>query len=1228
MKAKRPKSRTLADFLKRGTDAPAPDDFHDDPNAIESIELTLEKHAARETSSPSRAKPSDGTKTSDGKGVKKKASSRASSSTRASEAAVESFDAERKRADRAAQIKKSEKLDHDAKAIQLRAKATELLDGILDLKGFENTLRKWSRNDPICWEGAWLGAVAPITAATWRKLQRPILVVLSQHQDVEIVARDLDFFLEHSCEVFPPASDEVAEDALQQAEVIQRLHVLSHLQSYSKNSKQLDAPVIVTTVQAMMHNVPSPSQLEHDRRSLRVGQRVDLAKLKGWLAENGYRTTTSVQMAGEFTARGGILDVFPPDCSEPRRIEWFDDEIESIRSFDPMTQRSSTRLDQVDLIAADEAIKDEASFLEFLPKETMVLVHEPIAALHHAEAYLARIPFPERFRKPTEILTVLQQHAVAQITQLAIEGYTGELLQVPIGDVQRIGGEMEGLSKQVDQALGKNRTALVVCINEGELSRMHDLMQGSQAYQEGRVLLELGLLSAGFELPPQGAFVLTLNQMLRRSTLRRSSKRHASRAIDSFLDLKPGDLVVHLSHGIGIYLGMEMIEKHGQKFEHLTIEFDGGTKLYVPTTKIDLVQRYVGGTKTRPKLAKIGGQAWVRQKKAAEESVVDMAAELLELQAQRRSISGIAFKPDSVWQTQFDTSFPYEETADQLTAIAATKADMMSTRPMERLLCGDVGFGKTEVAMRAAFKAVESGYQVAVLVPTTVLAEQHYKTFKARMAEFPFEIAKLNRFIAASQQRETLKRLARGQVDIVVGTHRVASLDVNFYNLGLLIIDEEQKFGVELKERLKRSNQNVDVLSMSATPIPRTLHMSLVGVRDISNLETAPEERMAVETRVARFDEHLIRNAILRELNRDGQVYFVHNRIEDMPVLLSRLQRIVPEARILVGHGQMEEGVLEQVMVDFIEHRADILLATTIIESGLDIPNANTMFIDEADRYGLSELHQLRGRVGRYKHQAYCYLLVDKRKHLTPDSARRLHAIEEFSQLGAGFGIAMRDLEIRGAGNLLGTQQSGHIAAVGYELYCQLLENAVRELTKQPQKLEITVELNVPIEAYLPSEYVPEMRHKIDIYRRLSRIQSIQSIDEIKQELEDRFGKLPPPVERLLAVSQLRMDATIWSIQYVGIEDEFLVFHYTDRSRVEQLAKKHNGRLRIVDQTSCYWPLRPEKPQPPRGTAAEPIWRRPRVEPSQPTKVEPPEPIEKVIQKIDLLALLQSILQL
>jgi len=808
--------------------------------------------------------------------------------------------------------------------------------------------------------------------------------------------------------------------------------------------------------------------------------------------------------------------------------------------------------------------------------------------------------------------------ANAQITQIADTGFLGELRRVPIGDVQRIGGELENLARDIDSAVGPSRSALIVCINQGELSRVHDLLQKCKGLADERIHIEIGLLSSGFELAPDGPFVLTVNQLLKRSNLRRSSKKLASRAIDSFLDLREGDLVVHLSHGIGIYRGMELIEKQGQKYEHLAIEFDGGSKLFVPSSKIDLVQRYVGATKSRPKLAKIGGQTWGKQKKAAEAAVIDMASDLLELQAKRKSLTGIQFKPDSVWQSQFDGSFPYEETPDQLTAIAATKADMMASRPMERLICGDVGFGKTEVAMRAAFKAVESGYQVAVLVPTTVLAEQHYKTFSKRMAEFPFEIAKLSRFETTQEQKETVKRIAKGQVDIVIGTHRLASADVQFFNLGLLVIDEEQKFGVELKERIKKLASMVDILTLSATPIPRTLHMSLLGVRDISNLETPPEERMAVETRVVRFDESLVRNAILRELNRDGQVFFVHNRIEDMHSIAARLQRIVPEARILIGHGQMAEGVLEQVMLDFIDHRADVLLATTIIESGLDIPNANTIFIDEANRYGLSELHQLRGRVGRYKNQAHCYLLVDRDRMLNPDAARRLHAIEEYSQLGAGFGIAMRDLEIRGAGNLLGTQQSGHIATVGYELYCQLLEGAVRELTSQPPRISIDVEINLPVEAFLPSDYIPEIRHKIDVYRRLSRLNDVQSIADLKQELADRFGPLPQLVIRLLDVAELRMDAALWSIRYVGIEDGYFSFTYTDPRRIEQLARKHNGKLRIVDAKSAYWPLRPDEPKPVAsayGKGNPPRGHAPRLESNM-----------EIVAKTDLLAVLRAVL--
>lgn len=1054
------------------------------------------------------------------------------------------------------------------------------MKAMVALPEFVAALESWDMNNAITWEGVWPNAAAPLIAASQLAKPRTAVVIVPQPVDIDTIVRDLDYLLERTCEIFPQASDDAEIESLLQQEVVQRLQVLSKLESQINQSgkqksvgKQPPPALVVTTLPALMHAVPSPESIRSSRRVIKQGTVENLSDLRAWLAAAGYLTTTSVQLPGEFTVRGGILDVFPPDMPEPIRIEWFDNEVESIRMFDAVTQKSIDRMETIALPKAKGNETTEASLLDYLPDDAVVYLYEPISIQHVAKAFLDRIPFPERFQPVDQVMAAIVKHRHASLMQLADQGYLGAIHRCLLNDVSRITGELEQLPAIIDQAVGPERLATVLCWNDGELSRMRELLAGSKSLADQRTKLEIGSLAAGFEIGTAGPMILSVNQMLKRHTLRRGARKIASRALDSFLDLREGDLVVHLSHGIGIYRGLQMIEKLGQKHEHLEIEFAEGTKLFVPTSKIDLIQRYIGGTKATPKLAKIGGQAWVRQKKAAEEAVTDMAAELLDMQAQRRSRSGIAFSPDTVWQNQFDASFPYIETPDQMTAINALKKDMVSSRPMDRLICGDVGFGKTEVAMRAAFKAIDSGYQVAVLVPTTVLAEQHYKTFCERMAEFPFDVAKLSRFCTGKEQKETLAKLAKGQVDLVIGTHRLASEDVDFFNLGLVIIDEEQRFGVAVKERLKQQRPNVDLLTLSATPIPRTLHMSLVGVRDISNLETAPEERLSIETRVVRFDDAIIRNAIMRELNRGGQIYFVHNRIQDMGALAARLQRLVPDARIIIGHGQMPEHQLEQVMIDFIDHRYDILLATTIIESGLDIPNANTIFIDAADRYGLAELHQLRGRVGRYKHQAYCYLLVDRNKHLNPDAARRMHAIEEYSQIGAGFGIAMRDLEIRGAGNLLGTQQSGHIAAIGYELYCQLLESAVRKIKHQKPKLSIDVEINLAIEGFFPAEYVPEIRHKIDLYRRLTRMDDIRKLQELRQELEDRFGNPPREVEKLLEVAELRIDAALWAIKCIATEDDFMVFTYTDRNRIEQLARLHRGHLRVLDQQKAYWPI-------------------------------------------------------
>jgi transcription-repair coupling factor (superfamily II helicase) len=695
------------------------------------------------------------------------------------------------------------------------------------------------------------------------------------------------------------------------------------------------------------------------------------------------------------------------------------------------------------------------------------------------------------------------------------------------------------------------------------------------------VRLCVGTVTRGFRLVPERLIVVGDHELFGRTEVRRVArrKRAESRALDSFLDLAPGDLVVHLAHGIGRFRGMELLEKDGNKEEHLALEFRDNVRMYVPVTLIHLVQKYIGASKTTPTLSKVGGTLWGRQKSKVAAAVTDMASDMLRMQAERRARPGLACPPDSHLQQEFEASFPYAETKDQLAAIEETKDDLERARPMDRLICGDVGFGKTEVAMRAAFKAVDAGRQVAVLVPTTVLAEQHYRTFCDRMAEYPITIEVLSRFRTKGEQKQVLKLLESGGVDIVIGTHRLVQSDIRFKDLGLVVIDEEQRFGVEAKEMLKQLRLSVDVLTLSATPIPRTLHMSLLGIRDISNLTTPPLDRTAIETRVGRWDGELIRHAVVRELNRGGQVYFVHNRVYNIRTIADRLQSIVPEARIGIVHGQMAEHELEENMLGFVAGRIDILVATTIIESGLDIPNANTMFIHQADRYGLADLHQLRGRVGRYKHRAYCYLILEEGRVLTRTAARRLKAIEEFSELGSGFRIAMRDLEIRGAGNILGTEQSGHIATVGYELYCQLLENAVRRLKGEPVRRQPHVHIDLPVEAFLPNSYLAPGRQKVDIYRRLSALATVDELTAFEDELRDRFGPLPDAGKNLLAVKELQLRAFAWGISTVRLEAGYAVFEYTDPQRIRVLAARLEGRLRIVDARCAYFVL-PNLPLP------------------------------------------------
>jgi transcription-repair coupling factor (superfamily II helicase) len=1055
---------------------------------------------------------------------------------------------------------------------------TELPALVGELAGLPSGLAGWRPGIEYTVGGV-RDAVRALLAASLLHQQhtRSLLVLLPETADADIVATDLTAFGFPDTAVLPLSGGTDDPESLRDHDFAARLRVLQKLR-YTRSHSPTSTPFIVcASVAAAIQSVPSIASIERATRRFEVGQRVDLDELQKWLVESGFHGTTAVQFAGEFCLRGGIFDVFAVDQTEPLRIEFFDDEIESIRQFDPASQRSTQQLQTIELSAIGSRMHDEGRLADYLAADAVVMICDPRQCQQTSQALRQRVSDPQRFLAWEDLLLSFRQHHLLFATDLPeVDGE--HVIRLPTFTVDSFTGELDQIRSRVDTVAAGHRV-IVVADTPADAERMSELLRETAAATHGRLSIAVADLSGGFRISAaeqSGVLVLTGAELFHRSPVRRARARAKSKPIDSFHQLEAGDLVVHLSHGIGLYRGIRSIEKNGQQQEHLMIEFDGATKVYVPAHRISLIQRYVGGSSSRPRLAKLGGQSWAKNRRAAELAVHDMAADLLEIQASRRTRSGISFDADSQWQHQFDASFPYSETNDQLVAIETIKNDMETPRPMDRLICGDVGFGKTEVAMRAAFKAVDSGYQVAVLVPTTVLAEQHYHTFCQRMAEFPFDIGRLNRFVDPKTERDTIKRLEKGQIDIAIGTHRLAGKDVNFFNLGLVIIDEEHRFGVAIKERLKAKHKNVDVLTLSATPIPRTLHMALVGVRDISNLETPPAERLSVETHVTRWDETLIRRTMIRELNRGGQIYFVHNRIADIVSVAEKLQRIVPEARIGIGHGQMDESDLERVMIEFIDRKHDILLATTIIESGLDIPNANTIYIDEAHRYGLADLHQLRGRVGRYKHQAYCYLLIDRNQHLTPEASKRLRAIEEFSQMGAGFAISMRDLEIRGAGNLLGTQQSGHIAAIGYELYCQLLEDAVRQAQHLPPLISAEVDIDLPIAASLPAEYVPDMRHKIDLYRRIAKLDSYPQIDEMRAELLDRFGSPPRPVERLLEVAELRLDAAIWQIGSLAAEREFMVLRYSNRTAIEKVKRSTKIPVRIVDDNRAYVPVNEE----------------------------------------------------
>lgn len=929
---------------------------------------------------------------------------------------------------------------------------------------------------------------------------------------------------------------------------------------------------VVAPIRALLRPLPDPHQMRTSRIVLRVGSTLSPIRLSERLVELGYRRTPVVESPGEFAPRGGIIDVFSSGAEEPFRIEFFGDRIDSIRTFSILDQSSRDNRSEIFVENAkvpEEGGADGASLIDYLPSEAVVVLREP------GEVQQKVRDLEGRWQT---LVHQIRRFVRLDVHTLPVPGKEGITLRIHSlqrfsGVLSNVGGELTELARSYDRIR-------IYCAQSGEEERLRELLKDA-GVEIPQIEVVRGRLGRGFAFEEHRIAFIPNHELFNRYRLRRALKRSAvSRSVETLLELNPDDVVVHLEHGIGRFLGMERLERDGRIQEFLALEYADGAKLYVPVANMDLVQKYLGGTETSPPLHRLGGTTWSQAKARAQASVEKLAGEMLRTQALRELELGIAYSRDTEWQRAFEAAFPYEETEDQLEVMRQIKEDMQSARPMDRLICGDVGYGKTELAMRAAFKAATDGRQVAVLAPTTVLAQQHDQTFRERMADYPMAIDVLSRFRTKKEQQNVLERLEAGAVDIVIGTHRLLQNDVRFKDLGLVIIDEEQRFGVEQKERFKRFRATVDVLTLTATPIPRTLHMSLLNIKDISSLATPPQDRLAIRTQVCLWEDRSIREAILRELDRGGQVFFVHNRVYNIDSIAKRLELIVPEAVFGIGHGRMNEEDLERTMLAFLEKKIDVLVSTTIIESGLDIPNANTILVNNADQFGLADLHQLRGRVGRYKNQAFAYFLLPRDRPILPQSKKRLKAIEEFSELGAGFKIALRDLEIRGVGNLLGREQHGHIAAIGYEYYRRMLERTLRRLkTRKVEEERLDTSVDLGLDAYIPERYIPDLSTRVEAYKQIARCGHEKDLEEVRRRLQDRFGPPPEPVQNLVATVRVKILARGHGFRSVTTGREMIVIQYGDRQKARALKEAKGDAVRIVDGETIHLALPPDARQ-------------------------------------------------
>jgi transcription-repair coupling factor (superfamily II helicase) len=1150
-----------------------------------------------------------------------------------------------------------------------------------------------------------LSAARPaVIAVLARQLRVPLLVVTARLEQAARLREDLCQWLGDEQVLLFPAADALPYEHMSVGDevIAERLRVLQTLRAWRSKADDPDrtAPIVVAPIKALMQPTLTPALLDAAVRTLTVDQQADPRELLEHWTGLGYINVAAVEAPGELSSRGGIIDIYPHTESTPLRLEFFGDEISSIRRFDPLTQRSERgRARTVDILPPHEipfwqresALERVAHlWTEDLRPEVLsewqanierlargerfegrafyaplffdsplpsIALHLPVAApilfselrevlqvaseLHQqaletcaglVEAHEIPPEFPRPYLLWEEIRRQSDGHPLLDLTSQPADdsirhngGATFRIDETLFAPAERFGGQISRAFDDIERRIAAGKQVVIVSPQSG---RMHELgverglivddldepTDGNQRERLAGLSVMHGTIGEGWESPDLGLTLYTDNEIFgfqaRRPIVTRRKRQQREIDRQAFLQtLKPGDHVVHVEHGIAIYEGLRRIDVEGVEREYLHLRYAAGDAVYVPVDQIDRVSKYIGSAESTPALSRLGTADWERVKRRVKASVEELARELLDLYAARQLAERPAYGSDTQWQRELEDAFPYVETDDQLQAIGDVKQDLETQSPMDRIICGDVGYGKTEVAIRAAFKVVQEGKQVAVLVPTTVLAQQHYDTFRKRMAAFPVTIEMLSRFRTPREQKVILERLQSGAIDILIGTHRLLSKDVQFRQLGMVIVDEEQRFGVRHKERLKQLRSDVDSLTLTATPIPRTLHMAMAGLRDLSIIDTPPEDRVPIKTYIVPFDENLVREAILREINRGGQIYVVHNRVHSIYSFASRLQDLVPEARFLVGHGQLEERALERVMLQFFEGEADVLVCTTIIESGLDIPRANTIIIDDATNYGLAQLYQLRGRVGRSTQRAYAYLLYHPARRITGDAQQRLEAIQEATELGAGFRIAMRDLEIRGTGNLLGPEQAGHIGAVGFDLYTRLLAQAVeerkaeqsrvttserrRQQTRAVQQTEqlrraaattlpsgvsgdggpITpiqlVTLDLPLTAYLPTAYISDDTLRLRVYQKLAQAATTQDILFLRAELRDRFGPIPEPAEHLLLWLQLKVLALRAGVPSISTsEDEITIRlpgnRFVDRTALQQQFK--DGSVRVGPQ--------------------------------------------------------------